>query len=137
VASYSFYSIREVIAAAELGCHSVTLSPTILDELSNTNYDTSLDPGVEVLKSEIVNRNATAAPKRLQHLLSTDPLASPNFVPARTDVDYLSNGGAELERALLKDPPGNNRLRDAIALFVRAEAASKLLIEGVLSHGTL
>jgi transaldolase len=137
VASYSFYSIREVIAAAELGCHSVTLSPTILNELSNTNYDTSLDPGVEVLKSEIVNRNATAAPKRLQHLLSTDPLASANFVPARTDVDYLSNDGAELERALLKDPVGKNRLRDAIALFVRAEAASKLLIEGVLSHGTL
>jgi transaldolase len=102
VASYSFYSIREVIAAAELGCHSVTLSPTILDELSNTNYDPSLDPGVEVLKSEIVNQNGTAALKRLQHLLSMDSLASHNFVPAPIDVDYLANGGAELEKPFLK-----------------------------------
>ena len=129
--------MKEVIAAAELGCHSVTLSPTRLDELSNTNYDLSMDRGVEVLKAEIANQDDMATPKRLQHLLSTDPLVPHQFVPARIDIDYLTDGGAELEKVLLNDPAGSNRLRDAIAMFVRAEAASKLLIEDVLSHCVL
>ena len=131
---YRFQSIEEVIAAAELGCHSVTLSPTTLKELSSIKYNPCKDRGIEHLKTEIVNQNATAAPERLQHLLNTDPLASKPFVPARTDIDYLSDGGAELEKALLGDPVGSSRLQDAITMFIGAEAASKSLIEEFMSQ---
>jgi transaldolase len=133
----SFRSIKEAIAAAELGCHSATLSPKLLDELAHTKYDQAMDVGKEIMKAENTYKNAAPVPERLQHLLETDPLAVNGFSPAQMDIDYLGNGGSGLAKALENDPVGSNRLKDAIALFVRAESASKTLIEYWMQRGSL
>ncbi|PVH71905.1 aldolase [Cadophora sp. DSE1049] len=133
----AFRSIKEVIAAAELGCYSATLSPTTLDELSQAMYDRSMNLGTKVLKSDLVNMISNQVPERLRDLLKTDPLIPGGFRPARTDIDYLANNGAELEKAILSDAACKVRLNDAIAMFMRAETASKTLIEGVLQRSAL
>lgn len=109
------------------------MSITVIDELAATPYDKSSDPGQHVSKAGyVVEFGSRIMPTRLQGLLDSDPLREGPFVQARTDVDYLSNGGAELVTAMEKDPVGLGRLNDAIALFVRAEQASKELIEAMI-----
>ena len=108
----------------------------MLDELASTRYEKSMDLGVEVLKSEYPYRSTHPAPARLQSLLKTDPLKTGAFVPARVDIDYLANGGAQLEKALSADPAGSARLNDAIAMFVRAENASKELIGKLMQRSS-
>ena len=36
---HSFITVKEAMAAGELGCHSATFSPAILDELANLPYE--------------------------------------------------------------------------------------------------
>ncbi|KAJ5239290.1 hypothetical protein N7468_003909 [Penicillium chermesinum] len=48
---------------------------------------------------------------------------------SRTDIDYLANGGAELDKANEEDPQTKKRLREALALFVAAEKRSQAKIE--------
>ena len=132
---YRLKTVKEINAAAELGCHSVTLSPALLEELVNTKYDGSLDLGVPHLKPQGKDFY-TQLPnvcERLQPLLITDSLRSSTGSPqqARLDVDYLANEAAELVRALENDPEGKKRLEEAIEMFVQAEQSSKDLIETV------
>lgn len=121
-----------MIATAELGCHSATLSPKTIDELAATPYNKEMDFGEAMPKVANPYEGTIPLPKRLMPLLSSDPLTQGDFHPARTDIDYLPNNGAVLEEAMARDPAGSNRLRDAIAMFVRAEAASKELIEDTI-----
>ncbi|KAL2068435.1 hypothetical protein VTL71DRAFT_16533 [Oculimacula yallundae] len=135
----AFRSLKEVIATAEFGCHSATVSPTMFDELSSTSYDKSLDIGAVTLKAKREGSRASAVstPTRLQHLLQSDPLTGNGFTQVSTKVDYLASNGAALEMALSADPAGSTRLNDAIALFISAENASKEHIEGLMSSSVL
>ncbi|KAK5051036.1 hypothetical protein LTR84_003595 [Exophiala bonariae] len=128
----AYRSIKEAIASAELGCHSATMSTAVIDELAATPYDKSLDFGEPVPKAEVPDRSIRTTPVRLQALLSSDSLQEAPFVRASIEIDYLANGGANLIAAMGKDPVGLGRLQDAISLFVRAENASKQLIESLM-----
>lgn len=124
----SFGSIEEVIATAELGCHSATISPRVIDELARTPYDASKDTSGEKTRQKSSRNITDPIPERLLHLLAADPLATGDFIAARIDIDYLADNGAELEAALGHDPVGRSRLKDALAWFERAENSSKAFI---------
>ena len=136
-----FKTLKEVNAAAELGCHSVTLSPDLLKELANTRYDGSLDLGSHRAKLEpnAFYSQLPTTSTRLQPLLCMDPLKKSTdlFEPVRTEVDYLANDATELVKALDSDPEGKQRLEDAIAMFLQAENASKNLIESLINQSLL
>lgn len=138
---HRFKTLKEVNAAAELGCHSVTLSPQLLEELSKTPYDRGQDLGSHHAKPQptAFYSQLPATSTRLQPLLQTDPLKKSNdiFEPVKIEVDYLANNAAELVRALDSDPAGKRRLDDALAMFIQAEQASKTLIESLISSNHL
>lgn len=76
----------------------------------------------------------SATPARLAHLAGTDPLAAADWDGklASTEVDYLAENGAELERAIERDVIAKTRLGDALGLFCKIEGESRELVEGVM-----
>ncbi|ORY04478.1 hypothetical protein BCR34DRAFT_491488 [Clohesyomyces aquaticus] len=115
----SFITPKEAMAAGEMGCHSATISHTVLEELSKLSYDGSKQPGEGVPKPVHAYRNAGPTPERLRKLSKIDPLAAADWDGklVSTDIDYLANNGAELEKAIEKDPITVQRLDDALKLF--------------------
>lgn len=130
----SFITAKEAMAAGELGCHSATISHTVLNELAKLPYDGSKQPGEGVPKPNHAYKHAGPTPARLQKLANIDPLAAADWDGklASTDVDYLANGGAALAEAIAKDPIATTRLKDALELFTGGEERSKSKIETVL-----
>lgn len=133
----SFISPQEAMAAGELGCHSATISHQVLTQLANLPYDGAKQPGEGVPKPEHPYRNAAPTPERLKKIAQTDPLIGPNWDGklSRTDIDYLANGGVELDKANEADPETKKRLREALALFVAAEKRSQAKIEEAMKNG--
>lgn len=119
-----------------MGCHSATISHTVLQELAKLPYDASKQPGEGKPKPAHVYRDAGPIPERLKKLLTIDPLAPPNWDGkfASTDVDYLANGGILLDKAIEADTPSKNRLADALTLFTGGEERSKAKVEEVLGQ---
>ncbi|KAL1975411.1 hypothetical protein VTN31DRAFT_3803 [Thermomyces dupontii] len=133
----SFISPKEAMAAGEMGCHSATISHQVLTELAKLPYDASKQPGIHVPKPKHPDhQNSVPTPERLRPLLKTDPLAPAGFGErlARTDIDYLANNGAELEKAIKADPVTTARLKDALELFIDAENRSRKKIEEALKQ---
>lgn len=128
----SFISVKEAMAAGELGCHSATFSPAILDALAGLPYDGTKQPGRAVAKPAHVYRLPNPTPERLGHLAATDPLAAAAGYDSRladTDVDYLAGRGERLDEAIAADPVATARLEDALRLFTAAEERSRARIE--------
>ncbi|KAF6839843.1 transaldolase b [Colletotrichum musicola] len=136
VKNASFISAKEAMAAGEMGCHSATISHTVLDQLAKLEYDGTKQPSEGVPKPAHVYRNAGPTPDRLKKLLNIDPLAAAEWDGklASTDVDYLANGGAELQKAIDADPITKTRLADALKLFIGGEESSKAKVEEVLKQ---
>jgi transaldolase len=124
------------MAAGEMGCHSATISPQVLDELAKLKYDGSKQPGEGVPKPQHVYKNAGPTPARLLKLAKTDPLASSGWDAAAADttVDYLAKGGAALDQAIAKDPIAKARLEDALTLFTGGENRSKDKVEKAMAQ---
>lgn len=124
------------MAAGELGCHSATISHQVLTDLSKLPYDSAKQPGEDVPKPSHPYRDAAPTSTRLRKLAHIDPLAGPDWDGklASTDIDYLANGGAELDKANEKDPTTKKRLREALALFVAAEKRSQAKIEEAMKN---
>lgn len=124
------------MAAGEMGCHSATISHLVLTQLANLPYDGSKQPGEGVPKPDHPYKNAAPTPERLKKIAQTDPLIGPNWDGklSRTDIDYLANGGAELDKANEEDPQTKKRLREALALFVAAEKRSQAKIEEAMKN---
>jgi hypothetical protein len=105
----------------------------LLQELVDTKYDSSLDLGDHQSKPPASNfyPSLPAPSGRLRPLLASDPLgdAKVPFQAVDITVDYLDRNAVALEQALKRDSVAKQRLDDAIAMFVRAEEASKVLIE--------
>lgn len=122
------------MASAEMGCHSGTFSPAILDELAKLPYDGSKQPGASCPKPQHVYLDTRPVPDRLKELAHTDPLTASKWddAVAYTDVDYLANGGEELDKANAADPITKQRLEDALKCFVEAELRSKAQVEEIL-----
>ncbi|KAI1160359.1 hypothetical protein F5B18DRAFT_513245 [Nemania serpens] len=115
----SFLSAKEAMAAGEMGCHSATISHTVLDQLAKLKYNVSEQPGAGVPKPEHPYKHIGPTPARLIELSKTDPLTvNWDGELASTEIDYLANGGAELDRAIKSDPIATNRLADAVKLFI-------------------
>lgn len=119
------------MAAGELGCHSATISHTVLNQLAELKYDASKQPGEGSPKPQHVYKNSVPVPERLKKLATIDPLAGPDWDGklASTDVDYLANGGAELAKAIEADPVTKKRLAIALELFTGGENRSKEKVE--------
>lgn len=134
VKNASFISPKEAMAAGELGCHSATISHTVLNQLAELKYDGTKQPGEGVPKPQHVYKNPIATPERLKKLAGIDPLASAEWDGklASTDIDYLANGGEELRKAIAADPIATNRLKIALELFTGGENRSKEKIEKAL-----
>ena len=122
------------MAAGELGCHSATISHTVLDQLASLPYDASKQPGVGAPKPAHVYRDVGPVSERLKGLLTVDPLAPAGWDGrlASTDVDYLADGGAALQRAIAADPETTKRLDEALTLFTGGENRSKAKVEEML-----
>lgn len=136
VKNASFISAKEAMAAGEMGCHSATISHTVLDQLAKLEYDGTKQPGEGTPKPVHVYKNAGPIPERLKKLISVDPLAAAGWDGklASTDIDYLANGGSELQRAIEADPVSTTRLADALKLFIGGEERSKAKVEEVLKQ---
>lgn len=118
----SFLSAKEAMAAAEFGCHSATLPPAIIDELAKLQYDGTKQPGEGAPKPQPdveFYQSAWPTPARLQKLAGVDPLTAKDWDGklASTEIDYLGNGGAELEAAIQKDPITDSRLKEGLKMF--------------------
>ncbi|KAK6224484.1 transaldolase b [Colletotrichum tabaci] len=139
VKNASFISAKEAMAAGEMGCHSATISHTVLDQLAKLPYDGAAQPGEGVPKPAHVYRDAGPLPERLRRLVDVDPLAPAGWdgkptaaAASAADVDYLADGGAKLQRAIEADAVTATRLADALKLFVGGEESSRAKIEEVL-----
>lgn len=132
----SFITPKEAMAAGELGCHSATISHTVLDQLAKLKYDRAEQPGEGTTpKPAPYYEHAGPTPERLRKLAGVDPLAAADWDGklASTDIDYLANGGEKLEEAIRRDPVSVTRLKDALELFIGGEERSKAKVEAVLA----
>lgn len=107
------------MAAAEMGCHSVTIPFKVIDQLAGLKYNASEQPGELVPKPAHPYKDAGPTPARLAGLSQTDPLV-PDWDGklASTEIDYLANGGAALDEAIKSDPVAAYRLAEALKIFV-------------------
>lgn len=126
----SFITAKEAMAAGEHGCHSATISPQVLDELSTLTYDGSKQPGEGKPKPAHMYAGYKT-PGRLAEVSKIDPLAAASIDAkiASTDIDYLANNGEELQKAIKADPVTSQRLDDALKLFTGGLLESKAKIE--------
>ncbi|KAH0345420.1 aldolase, partial [Aureobasidium melanogenum] len=126
----SFITAKEAMAAGEHGCHSATISPQVLDELSKLTYDGSKQPGEGKPKPAHMYAGYKT-PDRLADVSKIDPLAAASIDAkiASTDVDYLANNGEELQKAIKADPVTSQRLDDALKLFTSGLMESKAKVE--------
>lgn len=116
------------MAMAELGCHHATIPEDIIQQLSILNIQSNPPPGQGQL-----SKPGTVS-GRLSHLAAVDPLAGPNWNGelASTKVDYLSQGGAALSKAISEDDVTARGLHEALEAFKANELQSKVAIEEVL-----
>ncbi len=119
-----------------MGCHHATISSDVLTQLSKLPYDGTEQPGEGVPKPMHPYLKAGPTPTRLAKLSKTDPLAAANWDGklASTDIDYLANNGAELEKAIEVDPITKTRLYEALELFKGGELRSKAAIEEAMKQ---
>ncbi|KAJ5811685.1 hypothetical protein N7474_007986 [Penicillium riverlandense] len=124
----SFISAREAMAMGELGCDHVTVPEDIIQQLSILDAEANPPPGNNATK-----RNGAPSP-RVIHLAKTDPLAGPGWDGqlARTDIDYLADNGAALEKAIKEDAVTAKGVQDALEAFKANELQSKAAIEEIL-----
>ncbi|CAD0026855.1 unnamed protein product [Aureobasidium pullulans] len=126
----SFITAKEAMAAGEHGCHSATISPQALDELSKLTYDGSKQPGEGKPKPSNVYAGYKT-PTRLAEVSKVDPLAAAEIDAkiASPDIKYLANDGKVLQKAIKADPVTSQRLDDALKLFISGLLESKAKIE--------
>lgn len=127
------------MAAGEMGCHSATLSHTVLEQLTKLKYNAQEQPGEGVPKPAHPYKNPGPTPARLVELSKTDPLtANWDGKLASTEIDYLADGGAELEKAIKSDPITAHRLAYALKLCIgddeNGETSSRRKCEEALAQ---
>ncbi|RGP67749.1 hypothetical protein FSPOR_5939 [Fusarium sporotrichioides] len=126
----SFISPQEVIAMAEFGCDHVTVPEDILLQLSLLDGEDNPPPGY------VARKRVRDVSQRVIHLARTDPLAGATWdgkLPS-TEVDYLVDNGAALERAIASDPITKRGLFEALEAFKENELQSRAVIEEALKQ---
>lgn len=121
------------MAAAEIGCHSATISAKVLEELSLLPYQSHEQPGEGVPKPLHPYSEMASSPGRLAKLAGTDPLApsgcTEDLDPA---VDYLADSGINLDIANNADLETKRRLAQSLEGFIAAEKRSQVKIEALM-----
>ncbi|KAK7005897.1 aldolase [Favolaschia claudopus] len=134
----AFISVQEVMACGEMEMHQATIGPRLLAELSALPAVPSAStkiPGVPKVDMTKPYANARPTPTRLAHMSQTDPL-NPEWGGkiASTDIDYLANNGAELDREIEADPATKKRVFDSLEIFKVGELSSKAIIEKAIQE---
>lgn len=134
IALNSFITPKEAMAAGEMGCHSATISHTVINELAKLTYDGTKQPGEGAPKPQHVYVTSGPLAERFVKIAKTDPLAVASWDGKLADnnTDWLANNGAELQKAIAADPASQQRLNDALDLFKGGEARSRVKIEAMM-----
>ncbi|KAH8895717.1 aldolase [Thozetella sp. PMI_491] len=142
VKNASVWSPEEAMAVGEMGCHSVTIFPSLLKELSELPYDPEDKaskrplPFLGAKQLAHVYRDAVALAGRLLPLSLTDPFNKddkPVDIDAAIKVDYLADGGKALDEAIAADAEAARRVKAALEWFIKREQDSKKRIEDILA----
>ncbi|KAJ7879130.1 hypothetical protein B0H13DRAFT_2051625 [Mycena leptocephala] len=134
----SFISVQEVMACGEMEMHHATIGARILAELcalpAVPSSSTKI-PGVAKVDMSKPYADAHPTPARLTDMSKSDPLdANWDGRVASTEIDYLADNGAALERAIEADPVTKQRLYDALEVFKVGELSSKAVIEKAIEE---
>lgn len=123
---------NEVLGCVDMGVQHITILAPVLQQLC----DLKLAPVASPSKPSSAYGKQLAP--RMLALLSKDPLAPTpaEFQIASTDVDYLANNGAELEKSISQDPEMVRRLKDTLDLFIGAEIRGKEAIEKAMAESS-
>ncbi|KIW06099.1 uncharacterized protein PV09_03268 [Verruconis gallopava] len=126
----SFRSAKETMAMAEFGCEHATIPEDILSSLASLDLVANPPPG------DYSTKHWGVPNSRLAHLINVDPLAGPDWDGklASTDVDYLANNGAALDKAIEDDDVTKRGLALALKEFQGNELQTKAAIEEVLKE---
>lgn len=118
-----------------MGAQYATISAQVLADLCRTPDTEPANTNPKAMYDSTY-ANDLPTPDRLRKLMHVDPLASADWDRklASTDVDYLANQGAELEKANNADPIVKQRLFEALELFQGGEMRSKAAIEEALAQ---
>ncbi|KAG9496401.1 hypothetical protein J7337_012989 [Fusarium musae] len=128
----SFRSYKEVLASAELGCHSATISQDLLGELKTLapgEISLPVTPRVAAMKSPYSDDVPIPSP-RLSELLTRDLHEEKECSMKGLTLDLLADGGKELEQALVKDSEAARMVKEALEMFIYCEKETKKLIKG-------
>ena len=138
----SFVNAEEAMAAGEMGCQSVTLFHTIIEDLATRPYDPASPsrPGGKAAegrpKPEHHYRDRPDVSDRLKPLLEVDHLSNASAAPdydALSKVDYLADNGKALDAAIKADAAAAERLDVALTLFIAAENSSRAKVDKALA----
>jgi transaldolase len=118
------------MAMAEFGCEHATIPEDILATLASLDLETNPPPG------DYSTKHWGVPNPRLAHLVKIDPLAGPgwNGKLASTDIDYLANNGAALDKAIEEDDVTKRGLALALEEFQGNEMQTKTAIEEILKE---
>ncbi|EIW68111.1 hypothetical protein TREMEDRAFT_33000 [Tremella mesenterica DSM 1558] len=123
----SHANLEELFATASLGVQHSTILGHHLTELAATPDD--LPPHGYIKPSHPYKNRVT--PTRFTLHSTSDPLAGPDWdgTLARTDIDYLANGGEELDKAIKSDPVVTGKIKDVLDIFHGEEEKAREKIE--------
>ncbi|KAF7357767.1 Aldolase [Mycena venus] len=130
----AFISVQEVMACGEMEMHHTTIGPRLLAELTALPAVSSTStkiPGVAKVDMTRPYANARPTPARLAEMSKSDPLSGTTWdgIVASTNIDYLADNGAALDKAIEADPATKQRVYDALEIFKVGELSSRAIIE--------
>ncbi|KAF5643407.1 transaldolase [Fusarium tjaetaba] len=127
-----FRSYKEVLALAELGCHSATISQDLMEEfktLTPGGIPLPVAPKVAAMKSPYAGGVPIPSP-RLDELLTQDLAEERGWSAKELTVDLLADGGKALDQALERDSEAARMVKEALDMFIYCEEETKKLIKG-------
>src|SRR5262245_6579021 len=109
--SRSNANITEVLATAELGCQHITILASHLKEMAEMPLDATVLKRFPFLASPPPKKQAPyyanqVTPPRFVDHSTSDPMAGPGWDGelASVDIDYVSENGKALDKAIGQDP---------------------------------
>jgi transaldolase len=118
------------MAMAEMGCQHATIAEGVLASLASLTLETA------PLQGDHSTKHWGSPTERLLHLTKIDPLAGPGWdgTLASTEVDYLADNGAALDKAIEEDAVTKKAVAFALEMFQGMELQSKAAIEEILKE---
>ncbi|KAK2474606.1 hypothetical protein H9L39_14566 [Fusarium oxysporum f. sp. albedinis] len=127
-----FRSYKEVLASAELGCHSATIPQDLLEEFKIlTPGDTPLPVSPKIASLQIPYADNVPIPSlRLEELLTRHLGEGRGCTGKDLEVDLLADGGKALDLAIEKDSDAARMVKEALDMFIFCEEETRKLIKG-------